>query len=110
MDEFQPRASDLKKLAEALGVTEAELLNGPQDEGYTVTLNFVEKIEEVHEEMMLNGKGAVTLADDGTVLASHLGKMFNREDKDTILAAIGEKLDEAWETIERRTAKKKAAN
>jgi transcriptional regulator with XRE-family HTH domain len=103
----EPRASDIKKLCEVLGVAEAELLNGPLDEGYTVTLKFVERIEEVHEEMMLNGKGMVTLADDGTVLASHTGKLFSREDKATILAAIGEKLDEAWETIERRAAKKK---
>jgi transcriptional regulator with XRE-family HTH domain len=103
----EPRASDIKKLCEVLGVSEAELLNGPTEEGYKVTLQFVERIEEVHEEMMLNGKGAVTLADDGTVLASHLGKLFSREDKETILAAISEKLDEAWETIERRAAKKK---
>jgi transcriptional regulator with XRE-family HTH domain len=38
---FQPRASDITKLCAVLHTTEAELLNGPQNEGYTVTLEFV---------------------------------------------------------------------
>jgi transcriptional regulator with XRE-family HTH domain len=103
----EPRASDIQKLCEVLGVSEAELLNGPTDEGYTVTLKFVETLEGVNDEMMVNGKGAVTLADDGTVIASHFGKLFSREDKATILAALEEKLDEALETIKRRKEKKK---
>jgi transcriptional regulator with XRE-family HTH domain len=103
----EPRASDIQKLCEVLGVTEAELLNGPKEEGYKVTLNFVKTLEGVNDEMMVNGQGAVTLADDGTVMASHFGKLFSREDKETILAAIGEKLDEALETVERRMEKRK---
>jgi hypothetical protein len=65
-------------------------------------LSFVKNIEEAQGEMMINGHGAVTLADDGTVLASHMGKLFSREDKAVILAAIDAKLDEALETVNRR--------
>jgi transcriptional regulator with XRE-family HTH domain len=108
-DKKVPSLKVLQKLCEALNVSEAELLNGPSNEGYKVTLNFVKTIEEVHREMMVNGTGAVTLADDGTVIASHMGKLFSRDDKETILAAIDEKLDEALETIERRAARARKA-
>jgi hypothetical protein len=56
--------------------------------------------------MTINGKGAVSLADDGTVVVSHIGKVYSHDDKPEILAAIGEKLDEALETMERREARK----
>jgi hypothetical protein len=39
--------------------------------------------------------GGVTLADDGTVVASHVGKLSSEEDKAAILAALGARLDEA---------------
>jgi transcriptional regulator with XRE-family HTH domain len=102
----EPRASDIQNLCEVLGVSEAEILNGPKEEGYTVTLKFVKSIEEAQCEMMINGNGAVSLADDGTVVASHLGKLFNREDKAAILAALDEKLEEALEIVNRRAERK----
>jgi transcriptional regulator with XRE-family HTH domain len=44
--ETSPRVSDLPKLAEALGVSEADLLNGPADEG-EIKFSFVMDIREV---------------------------------------------------------------
>jgi transcriptional regulator with XRE-family HTH domain len=42
----EPRASDIKKLAEVLGVTEAELLNGPTGDG-EIKFSFVMDMKEV---------------------------------------------------------------
>jgi transcriptional regulator with XRE-family HTH domain len=103
-----PSLDMLQKICIELHTTESDLLNGPIDEGYKVTLKFAHKIEEVEDEMPINGCGAVTLADDGTVVASHKGKLFGREDKAEILSALDEKLDEALATIERRAERAKA--
>jgi transcriptional regulator with XRE-family HTH domain len=103
---IKPSIDALQRLSDYFKVSVDELLNGPREEGYKVTLRFVKNIEEAQSEMMINGCGAVSLADDGTVIASHMGKLTSREDKAQILAAIDEKLEEALETINRRAAKK----
>jgi transcriptional regulator with XRE-family HTH domain len=104
---FQPRASDITKLCSVLICTEAELLNGPADEGYKVILKYVHKIEEAQEKMTINGCGAVTLADDGTIVASHKGKISSLADKEEVLSGLSEKLDEALETVKRRAERAK---
>jgi transcriptional regulator with XRE-family HTH domain len=43
---FQPRASDIKKLCEVLGVSEAELLNGPVSG--EVKFTIVWEVEDMH--------------------------------------------------------------
>jgi transcriptional regulator with XRE-family HTH domain len=102
-----PSLKVIQKLCEVLGCTEAELLNGPADEGYKVILKYVHKIEEVQDEMTINGGGSVTLADDGTIIASHKGKLFSNADKDEALSCLSVKLDEALETVKRRAEKAK---
>lgn len=103
----EPRESDIKKLCAVLGCSEAQLLNGPVDAKYKVTLKFVSNLREENNEMLMKGNGAVTVTDDGMVLASHLGKLETAEDKSSILEAIGQKLDEALGVIQHRAAQDK---
>jgi transcriptional regulator with XRE-family HTH domain len=62
----EPEVSKIKKLSEALGVSEAELLNGPTEEKFTVTLKYVKTLEGVNEEMNMNGI-TLSIAEDGFV-------------------------------------------
>jgi transcriptional regulator with XRE-family HTH domain len=65
----QPRAADVKKLAEALGVPELALLNDPAEEGYRVILKYTKTLEGVSDEMMITGM-ELTVSDDGYVRQS----------------------------------------
>jgi transcriptional regulator with XRE-family HTH domain len=68
----EPRASDIKKLCEVLGVSEAELLNGPVKEDFTVTLKYVKTLEGVDEEMNMNGI-TLSITEDGFVRINEIG-------------------------------------
>jgi transcriptional regulator with XRE-family HTH domain len=49
--EYEPKVSDLQKLAAALNTTEAALLNGPEERKFTVVLKFAKSIEETSYKM-----------------------------------------------------------
>jgi transcriptional regulator with XRE-family HTH domain len=102
----EPRASDIKKLCEVLGVTEAELLNGPKEESFTVELNYVKSLEGVKEQMNMNGI-SLTVADDGFVGVSG-GKNFkSRDDIEAVIEDIRYKLNIGFDTRERMAGDKK---
>jgi transcriptional regulator with XRE-family HTH domain len=88
---FQPRASDIKKLCEVLCVSEAELLNGPEESAFKVTLKFVKTLEGVSEEMNTNGI-TLTIADDGFVGVSGGKKFESEEDIERVVSEVRRKL------------------
>jgi transcriptional regulator with XRE-family HTH domain len=96
----QPRASDIKNLARVLGISEAELLNGPTDEGYMVTLKYVKTLEGVVEEMMTSGM-SLTVSDDGFIGVSGRAKFESPDDIDKALAKIRTFMEEGLESRER---------
>ena len=87
----EPRASDIRKLCEALNVTESELLNGPSQEEFKVTLKYVKTLDGVDEEMNMNGI-SLTIADDGFVGVSGGKKFESYEDIDEVMQEIRHKL------------------
>jgi transcriptional regulator with XRE-family HTH domain len=93
---FQPRASDIKKLCEVLGVSEAELLNGPQEQAFTVTIKYVKTLEGVNEEMNTNGI-SLTIADDGFVGVSGGKKLESLEDIERVVGEVRRKLTFGFE-------------
>ena len=83
----EPRTSDLQKLSEVFGVPVDELLNGPAQEEFRVTLKFVETLEGVNEVMDTNGI-ALTVADNGFIGVSGGKKFETREDIEPVMADI----------------------
>ena len=89
---YQPRASDIKKLCEVLGVTEAELLNGPTQEKFTVELEFVKTLEGVEETMQMNGIRLV-IGEDGYLGVAGGMKFSGQSDIEKVLSEIRFKLE-----------------
>jgi transcriptional regulator with XRE-family HTH domain len=100
----EPRASDIKKLAAVLGVSEAELLNGPAEEGYQVVLKYVKTLEGVNDEMMITGM-ELTVSDDGYVGVAGRSKFEGREDIDKAIVKIRAFLEEGFDSRERMRKK-----
>jgi transcriptional regulator with XRE-family HTH domain len=92
----ESRVSDIKKLCEILGVTEAELLNGPVVEEFRVTLKYVKTLEGVDEEMNMNGI-ALTIAEDGYVGVSGGKKFENYEDIEKVVEIVRKRLTFGFE-------------
>jgi transcriptional regulator with XRE-family HTH domain len=92
----QPRVSDLKKLAEILKVTEAELLNGPAEEEFKVTLKYVKTLEGVDEDMNMNGI-TLSIAEDGFVGVSGGKRLESYEDIEKVIENVRKKLTFGFE-------------
>ena len=91
-----PKGQTLKALANLLNTTESELLNGPGEVEYRVTLKYVKTLEGVNEEMNMNGI-ALTIAEDGFVGVSGGKKFETREDIDAVVENIRRKLTFGFE-------------
>ncbi|GHV34556.1 hypothetical protein FACS1894187_05360 [Synergistales bacterium] len=55
LEKKQPSLKIFKKLCEVLGTSEREILNGPEEEGFTVEIKFVKNLEGVNDEMKVGG-------------------------------------------------------
>jgi transcriptional regulator with XRE-family HTH domain len=102
-DESEPRASDIKKLCEVLGCSEAELLNGPRKKEFIVKLKFAKTKEEV-EETMIRDEYALTVTEDGYVGASGLAMLNSERDIEDVLEKIRFNLEQGFETKRRMAA------
>jgi transcriptional regulator with XRE-family HTH domain len=86
-----PPSGIVIKAAESLGISVDELLNGPQEQAFTVTLKYAKTLEGVNEEMNMNGI-SLTIADDGFVGVSGGKKLESIEDIDRVVDEVRRKL------------------
>jgi len=84
----EPRASDIAKLAQALHVTEAELLNGPENNKITIEVVFGKMDEEEVLDMSKSGgnKFKLFFDNDGAIGIHGGAKFHSLEDIDNFLA------------------------
>jgi transcriptional regulator with XRE-family HTH domain len=90
------------------GCTADELLNGPAQNEFRVTLKYVKTLEGVNEEMNTNGI-SLLISDDGFVGVSGGKKLETKDDIPLVLDEIRFKLEEGFESRERMAAKRKEA-
>ena len=92
----EPRAGDIAKLASALHVTEAELLNGPKVERVSLTLTW--DMEDVEGEIdMSNGNGFnLVLGDDGRVGVKGVAKFASLSELKEFAANFAKELEEGY--------------
>lgn len=94
--ERSPRAEDITKLASALHVTEAELLNGPEVERVSLTLTW--DMEDVEGEIdMSNGNGFnLVLGDDGRVGVKGVAKFASLSELKEFAANFAKELEDGY--------------
>ena len=81
----EPRASDIAKLAAALHVTEAELLNGPESKEIKITLHYSEMPKE--SDINMNGNEFdLYMSGNGNLGIKGAAKFATEEDIDGFLA------------------------
>jgi transcriptional regulator with XRE-family HTH domain len=103
---IKPSIETLQHFADFFGVPVDEILNGPAEDSFTVTLKYVKTLEEVSEEMNMNGV-SLTVADNGFVGISGGKKFQTREDIDKAVEEIRYMLNVGFDTRERMAADKK---
>jgi transcriptional regulator with XRE-family HTH domain len=85
-----------RAICERYGCTMDELLNGPREEAFTVTLKYVKTLEGVNEEMNTNGI-SLLIADDGFVGVSGGRKLETMEDIERVVGEVRRKLTFGFE-------------
>lgn len=94
--ETSPKASDLTRLCQVLGKTEAELLHGPASGKIKITLVWDRK--EVEGEINMNGNGfSLFLGDDGTIGIKGAAKFASREALKEAAEAILKQLEQGYD-------------
>jgi transcriptional regulator with XRE-family HTH domain len=88
---MSPSLDVIQKLADFFNVSVDELLNGPQEQAFTVTLKYTKTLEGVNEEMNMNGI-SLTIADDGFVGVSGGKKLESLEDIERVVNEVRRKL------------------
>jgi transcriptional regulator with XRE-family HTH domain len=91
-----PSVDVIQRLAEFFGVSVDELLNGPGEDSFKVTIEFVKTLEGVNKEMNMNGI-ALTIADDGFVGVCGGKKFDNQDDIEAVVAEVRRKLTFGFE-------------
>ena len=104
-DKREPRASDIAKLAAALGVSEAELLNGPEENKIRIEV-FFDKIDETEEFIEMGNKSVFSLflSPDGAIGIRGGAKFANLEDIEKFISDAGAQLKEAFKWQQERGA------
>ena len=91
-EEFTPRADDITKLAKALHVTEAELLNGPATTGWRIEAVFKKEEDwEMNKSIdMSSGSPNMFLAEVGTekIALNLVGAPQSEEELDGLWAKL----------------------
>ena len=100
-----PRAGDIAKLAAALGVSEAELLNGPEENKIRIEV-FFDKIDETEEFIEMGNKSVFSLflSPDGAIGIRGGAKFANLEDIEKFISDAGAQLKEAFKWQQERGA------
>ena len=101
---YIPKTMKLKKLAEALNVTESELLNGPKDSKIKITLSYDWEKFEKGEIDMTGNEFDVFLGKDGEVGIKGAGKMTTREAVEDFLSRVRLQVETAFEAQVKRGA------
>ena len=91
-----PTYKKLESICAELNVPVDELLNGPQQQTFDVTLKYVKTLERVDEEMNMSGI-SLTIAEDWFVGVSGGKKFESREDVDNVVEVIRKKLTWGFE-------------
>lgn len=88
----EPRASEITKLCEVLGVSEAELLRGPAEKRWEVRV-ILEEPKEVDVMNMTKDAPNEVLVEIGThkIAVKIVGDVDNESELDTLLAEVREK-------------------
>ena len=99
--ERSPRMEEIQRLASALHVTEAELLNGPEPNEIKITLHYSEMPKE--SEIQMNGNEFdLYMPGNGNLGIKGAAKFATLEDIDGFLARAREQLVEAFNFQQRR--------
>ena len=91
----EPRAGDISKLASALHVNEAELLNGPEPKEIRITLHYSEMPKEGEINMNEN-EFDLYMSTNGNLGIRGGAKFASLEDIDGFIARAKEQLVEAF--------------
>lgn len=94
--EFEPRVSDVHKLAEVFNASVDELLNGPRENIIEVTLRYEPDIKGGLIDMGTGNGYALTVADNGMVGISGAAIFKTRADLDKALNKIKAMLEEGF--------------
>ena len=88
----EPRASEIAKLCEVLGVSEAELLRGPAEKRWEVRV-ILEEPKEVDVMNLAKDAPNEALVEIGThkIAVKIVGDVENESELDTLLAEVREK-------------------
>ena len=88
----EPRASEIAKLCEVLGVSEAELLRGPAEKRWEVRV-ILEEPKEVDVMNLTKDAPNEALVEIGThkIAVKIVGDVENESELDTLLAEVREK-------------------
>ena len=87
-----PSVDAIPTTANALGITESELLNGPAEDEFTVEVKFVKSLEGVTEEMKLGGL-VLDVAENGYMGISGMMKFSGPEDIEKAIRKIRVRLE-----------------
>ena len=102
--ERQPRMEELKKLCEALHVTEAELLNEPQGDKIKLTLTWHWEEMKEGEINMSDNKFQIVLGDDGRIGLTGAALFQNRNAIEDFISRVREQVEVAYDAQVRRGA------
>ena len=106
--ERQPRMEELKKLCEALHVTEAELMNEPQGDKIKLTLTWHWEEMKEGEINMSDNKFQIVLGDDGRIGLTGAALFQNRNTIEDFISRVREQVEIAYDAQVRRGAIKEA--
>lgn len=102
--DFEPRSNDLQKLAEALGCTEAELLNGPNENKIKISLSYDWENYEKGEINMTGNEFDIFLGRDGEIGLKGAGKLTTREAVEDFLSHVRLQVEAGFEAQIKRGA------
>lgn len=101
---FEPRSNDLLKICQALGCTESDLLNGPNDGKIKITISYDWNTYEKGEMNMSGNAFELNLGRFGAVGLHGAGEFKSLSDIDEFLARAKEQLIIAFEAQQKRGA------
>ena len=94
---YTPKTEKLKKLAEALCCTEAELLNGPNENKIKISLSYDWEKYEKGEINMTGNEFDVFLGRDGEIGLKGAGKLTTREAVEDFLSHVRLQVEAGFE-------------
>ena len=106
MGKHSPRVEEIQRLAAALHVTEAELLNGPEENKIRIEI-ILDRMDDTEEVIDMSGNKSVFslfLSPDGAIGIKGGAKFASLEEIRKFLADAGAQLEEAFRFQQSRGA------